>query len=230
MIYKSGQIDCFGSYEYIKSILKNIGNITGFKAFKNNDHKYYEINKYKYKDYYNLILFDDIGNEIWLDSNCGYPGSGPACTEKILQIVGLRDYYRIDKDARIFKKHLVPDNRLKLIVVFMDSINDEYHIKSFVNADFNSSYERYEMVEALKYLGHINSLKCSSGYSEYIPYFDEPHIDDEKTGEYTINNVLFLNRRMKDISSTDITKLLKTFFRGVEDVEIENIDKEFVEN
>ena len=82
MIYKSGKVGYFKSYEYAKDILSKMKKIISFKAFSNEEHDYYEEIDNK-KDYYNLILFDEDLNEYWFDTNCGYKGMGSIYSEQI---------------------------------------------------------------------------------------------------------------------------------------------------
>ena len=43
LIYKSGKIGYYKSYEYAKTILSKMKKITAFKAFSNEEHDYYEV-------------------------------------------------------------------------------------------------------------------------------------------------------------------------------------------
>ena len=55
LIYRSGKVGYYKSYEYAKKILSKMKKITAFKAFSNKDHDYYEVID-NTKNYYNLIL------------------------------------------------------------------------------------------------------------------------------------------------------------------------------
>ena len=43
LIYRSGKVGYYKSYEYAKRILSKMKKITAFKAFSNKDHDYYEV-------------------------------------------------------------------------------------------------------------------------------------------------------------------------------------------
>ena len=67
--------------EYVKAILPLVGNIQEFEVcrdYEDAPHKLTDEEGYTAK--YTFILKDDRENEIWLDSLCGYGGSGPIAT------------------------------------------------------------------------------------------------------------------------------------------------------
>lgn len=201
MIYKSGKKGYYKSYEYAKSILHEMGNITAFKVFSKEDHEYYEIIDND-KKFYNLILFDENSNEYWFDTNCGYKGMGSIYTEKILQLVGLREDYNIIEEKEIYKYNLSPNNDLNVLVIevdFYDSI-EKYFIKYLINLKFKNAYLRYKALDTLQCFGTIKSINDAMGDELYRKYFENPFLEENVFGEYTINTVLFLDSILsKDI-------------------------------
>ena len=123
LIYRSGKVGYYKSYEYAKRILSKMKKITAFKAFSNKDHDYYEVIDNS-KNYYNLILFDEDSNQYWFDTNCGYKGMGSVYSEKILRLVGIREDYNIAFEKEIYKFNLCPINQLNLLIVEIDLLND----------------------------------------------------------------------------------------------------------
>ena len=122
MIYKSGKNGYYKSYEYAKFILNKMKKITAFKAFRDEDHDYFEVIDNN-RSYYNLILFDEDSNEYWFDTNCGYKGMGSAYSEQILRLVGIREDYNLDFEKEIYKFNLSPNNNLNILVVEIDLSN-----------------------------------------------------------------------------------------------------------
>ena len=192
MIYKSGKVGYYKSYQYAKNILSKIKRITAFKAFSKKNHCYYEIIDNN-KNYYNLILFDEDLNEYWFDTNCGYKGIGSTYSEKILRLVGLRENYNISLEKEIHKTNLSPNNQLNILVVEIDLSNsiEKYFIKSLINLDFDNAYLRYKALEKLQTFGVVKSIDNAICKDLYIKYFD--NYGESICDEYDINNVLFLN-------------------------------------
>ena len=170
MIYRSGKVGYYKSYEYAKRILSKMKKITAFKAFSNKDHDYYEVID-NTKNYYNLILFDEDSNQYWFDTNCGYKGMGSVYSEKILRLVGIREDYNIAFEKEIYKFNLCPINQLNLLIVEIDLLNDieKYFIKSLIRLDFENPYLRCisSMLEIhLKY-----GFSKSKRIKDFIKYF-----------------------------------------------------------
>ena len=118
----TGKNGYYKSYEYAKSILNKMNNITSYKAFSTEDHDYYEVIDNN-RNYYNLIIFDENSNEYWFDTNCGYKGMGSVYSEKILRLVGIRENHNIVFEKEIHKNNLTLNNKLNLLVVEIDLLN-----------------------------------------------------------------------------------------------------------
>lgn len=211
MIYKTSCGDLDITFDDVKDLLRKIGNIKSFKAFFENDHKYYEEID-GHRRYYNLILFDDDGNEIWVDSNCGYPGTGPSYTEKILQLVGARDEYRVCKDKRVFKRDLDIKSDLNLLIVGSDYLNleedDKYKVYVMIEVKPKDAYSRYKLIEVINSLGGLHGLV--EGEYRFKKYFNAYDVDNSH-GEYNINQIMFLRRPLVNQSLT----FIKDFFEYV---------------
>ena len=203
MIYKSGKVGYYKSYEYAKKILSKMKKITAFKAFSNKDHDYYEVID-NTKNYYNLILFDEDSNQYWFDTNCGYKGMGSVYSEKILRLVGIRDDYNIAFEKEIYKFNLCPINQLNLLIVEIDLLNDieKYFIKSLISLDFENPYLRYKALDSLQVFGAIKSINNAIGGDLYIKYFDNYAPEENVISKPGINNILFLDSYLdKDVKS-----------------------------
>lgn len=211
MIYKSGIVDCYKAYDYVKNIINEMGNIIEFKAFYNDIDPYYEIVDDR-KKYYHLILFDDNSNEFWIDTACGYNGTGPNFTEKILQLMGAREDYNIGNRKVICKKNLMLNQDLNVLVVFDNYCKEK--IMFMIEMKFDKAYKRINMANALKLFGSINYFyKLDERYKQYFQ--NCYHYVDNTIGEYQTNEILHLDKKLKDISYKDLEKVVNTIFLSV---------------
>lgn len=226
MIYKSGKVGYFKSYEYAKDILSKMKKIISFKAFSNEEHDYYEEIDNK-KDYYNLILFDEDLNEYWFDTNCGYKGMGNIYSEQILKLVGLRENYNIDTKKEIYKTDLCPNNELNLLIVEIDLLNDieRYNINSLIKLNFESAYFRYIALKNLCKFGTIKPISESIGEELYIKYFDNNIFEENLPSECCINNILFLDSSLSKHIKFNISSSIKDLLVVEHDIIIKEIKK-----
>lgn len=226
MIYKSGKIGYYKSYEYAKTILNKMRKITAFKAFSHEEHDYYEIIGNE-KVYYNLILFDEDSNEYWFDINCGQKGMGSEYSEKILKLVGIREDYNIASEKEIYKFDLCPNNKLNLLVVEVDLSNsiEKYYINSLISLDFENSYLRYKALNSLQIFGAVKSVHDAIGEDLYTKYFENYDLNEDICDDCGINNILFLDRYLSEDVKSDIGKNIKSLLELKNDIFI----KEFKE-
>ncbi len=124
------------SVEYIETILPLIGNIVEFEVFRNQEDTLYVIMENNEIKRYTFILKDDRGNEFWLYTLCGYEGSGPNATLKILQLLGIKDDYKICKEGNnhIKKSNLNPIHKLNLLIA--QNKGDSYSNKNETVTNF----------------------------------------------------------------------------------------------
>ena len=224
MIYKSGKNGYYKSYEYAKFILSKMKKITAFKAFRDEEHDYYDVIDNN-RNYYNLILFDADLNEYWFDTNCGYKGMGSAYSEQILRLVGIREDYNLAFEKEIYKFNLCPDNKLNLLVVEIDLLNtiEKYFIRSLIKLDFENAYLRYRALDSLQTFGVVNSINDAIGEDLYMKYFDNCDFKENDYKKGGINNILFLNTSLnKDIKS-NISNNIKNLLEIKNDISIKEI-------
>jgi hypothetical protein len=214
MVYKSGTLGTYEAYDYIKEMISRMGNVKEFRAFQSDTNPYYEIED-GCKKYYHLILIDDRENEFWIDTNSGNSETEPGFIEKILQLVGIRQKYSIDKKEIVHEKDLELNHDLNLLVMLED-LNDsreEHKILFMLEAKFNNASLRLKVIKALKTLGNM----CSHNMDDrkFNKCFEDYKYVDSSFGEYTINNVLFINRHLKNISRDNLRELLNTMFVSI---------------
>ena len=226
MIYKSGKIGYYKSYEYAKIILNKMKKITAFKAFSNEEHDYYEIIDNN-RSYYNLILFDEDLNEYWFDTNCGYKGMGSVYSEKILRLVGIREDYNIAFEKEIYKLNLCPSNKLNLLVIEINLSNsiEKYFIYSLISLDFENAYLRYRALDSLQTFGVVKSINDAIGGDLYIKYFDNYDSGEKIYEEYGINNILFLDSYLNKDVKSNISNNIKDLLGLNNEISIKEIKK-----
>ena len=224
MIYKSGKIGYYKSYEYAKEILSKMKKITSFKAFSNEEHDYYEVIDNK-KYYYNLILFDENQNEYWFDTKCGFKGMESIYSEKILNLVGIREKYNLDFEKEIHETNVSLNNELNILVVEINLSNniEKYFIDSFIKLNFDDAYSRYTEIENLQIFGAIKPINQAIGKDLYIDYFDD--YDENIHDEYPINNILFLDKYLVNYIKSNIGESIKTLLGIKDDIYIRKIKK-----
>ncbi|MGL5560718.1 MAG: hypothetical protein ACRDC3_16340 [Paraclostridium dentum] len=207
-ILKSPCESSMDTVEYVKSNLKKMGNINEFKAFFDEDHEYVEVVD-GYKHSYNLILLDDEDTEFWLYSNCGYSGTGPCNTSEILQLVGLRDDYGVFEKKYIHEYDLEVNNDLNILVVEED-YGDTYKINFMGELKFDNAADRYSLMESLKVLGYMQNLDVDD--IRFNKYYINTDID-RSYGEYKINQILFLDKPLRNKNSKETKNLLEHIFK-----------------
>jgi len=226
LIYKSGKIGYYKSYEYAKYILSKMKKIISFKAFSNEEHDYYEILDGK-KNYYNLILFDDNSNEYWFDTKCGSRCMASIYSEKILNLVGIRDCYNIDSQNEIHKSDLSLSNKLNILAVEINlsSSIEKYFINSFIKLNFDDAYSRYMALHSLQDFGAIKPINEAIGKDLYVNYFDNYDFDKNIHDEYPINNILFVDKYLANYIKSNIGESIKNLLGIEENIYVRDINK-----
>ena len=206
--FKSPMEDSNHTLEYVKSNLIHMGKIEGFKVYFNEENKEYFENVDGLNYYYNLILFDDNDNEFWLNSNCGYSGTGPCTTIEILELVGLRENYNIFKNKKIEEVNLTPNYDLEVLVVENDFLKDEYKIDFVLKLNFDNAENRYKLIESLKVLGDMQRLcEDDDRFSKYFTMNE--NYKREYIGEYGLNQVYFLDEVLRNKNLKELKELIE---------------------
>lgn len=224
LVYKTEKKGYYNAYEYAKSILSDMKKIIAFKAFSEEGHEYYEVIDQN-RRYYNLILFDEDLNEYWFDTSCGSKGMGSLYSEKILRLVGIREDYRITFEKEIYKFNLCPNNRLSLLVVEIDLLNniERYFIKSLITLDFESAYLRYKAIESLQVFGAVKPIEDAIGSEIYAKYFKKDELDEMDAEAHGINNVLFLDAYLSKSTKLNISAHIEDLLKTKNNIAIKEI-------
>lgn len=208
MKYLSGKTGCYDSYEFAKNILGKVGELKEFTAFYSEKTPYYQDFGID-KAYYNFIIKDEEGNEVWFDTNCGYGGTGPSCTEKILQLFGARDEYGIDKEKIIHKINVKLNHDINILVLSQNRYKtiDKNKEIMFIKIKPNSAKCRYNLIKGLENIGTFEQY--NKKHKDYEEYFEET-FKDKSLGDYRTNNLFYISRYLKEFSREELEKIFRT--------------------
>lgn len=215
MIYRfyNGAPD--NTHKYVKTILPLIGNVTEFEVFRHQEDTPYVVIEDGEKQRYTFILKDDNDNEFWLYTLCGYHGSGPNATLKILQLLGLKKDFDIceEENIHIKEKNLKPEHKLNLLIAKDQSVSfsdDKVEYYFVICVDFKYAYQKQALIKSLKNIGYIQHvLPSDKNLYEKAYLFDNLETPEYEYYYYT-NNILTLNRKFKEFSAEQVEVLLKS--------------------
>lgn len=215
MIYRfyNGAPD--NTHKYVKTILPLIGNVTEFEVFRHQEDTPYVVIEDGEKQRYTFILKDDNDNEFWLYTLCGYHGSGPNATLKILQLLGLKKDFDIceEENIHIKEKNLKPEHKLNLLIAKDQSVSfsdDKVKYYFVICVDFKYAYQKQALIKSLKNIGYIQHvLPSDKNLYEKAYLFDNLETPEYEYYYYT-NNILTLNRKFKEFSAEQVEVLLKS--------------------
>lgn len=136
--------------------------------------------------YYSFGIEDEQGNEIWLNTLCGYRGGSPHETLSILQILGIRNDFGIllEGNNYITGEKLAPNHALNFLVMTQ-------HEKPIllVKARFKTAADRWSAINALRCFGTLFGIDKDDEDSKFYSFEDTYFMAD-----YAVNNKLFLDR------------------------------------
>lgn len=187
MIFKYQRSNACTTLEYVTNILTCIKDIKSFEVFRDSiDSPFVSIEDGKEKRY-SFMIKDKENNELWLDTLCGYGGGSPGETESILQILGLRDDYRItiQNNDHIYREELEPNHSLNLLLmsrrespIFLAKMN------------FKQASDRWACLKAIQCFGTKLGIDSDDEDSKIFPSLGSVKF----INDYAINNKLFLDR------------------------------------
>ncbi|GAA0125006.1 hypothetical protein UT300019_09080 [Clostridium sp. CTA-19] len=204
---------------YVETILPLIGNVTEFEVFRNQEDTPYVVMEDDEKKLYTFILKDNNDNEFWLYTLCGYHGSGPNATLKILQLLGLKEDFEIceEENTHIRKKNLKPIHKLNLMIVqdkaegYSDEILEH---NSMISIDFKYAYQKHNLIKVLRALGYMQHvLPNDRTFYEKAYLFDNLEVPEYEYYYYT-NYILTLNRRLRNFSFDQVQALMKEIIKN----------------
>ncbi|WNB93411.1 hypothetical protein [Bacillus sp. NEB1478] len=219
--------DPHSTVKFVRGILPVIGNVTSFQVYFENEDipaSYRRVSDFGVSDgepyeketNYTLILRNDEWDlEVWLSgATCGYSGSGPSATIKILQLLGLKiNYDEISEKKKIILSNLTPHHDLNILVYEGDILNGERKKRVKASYSFKSAQDKWNAREQLKLLGHFNPLssllrfeKCHRDESHYFPHLS--YDTSKEWADYATNCALKLNRESNSLNNNQIYNLL----------------------
>ncbi|PRX29370.1 hypothetical protein BX659_110114 [Orenia metallireducens] len=212
--------------KFVKRNADQIGNVKEFEIFRHSEDSPYE-NEGNSHFNYTFILKDDKENQIWFQTNCGYGGSGPLATQEILQILGLKSDYQVDKKEYIKETNLTPEHKLNFIVgtyrkgrtpIDTHSWSD-MNERFWVMTDFKYAYQLFDFKKILKSIGYLDNffieteIELPEEIAKPNPTKDGGPRDlyrNEWRG-YATNNEFRLNHQFPEVEDN----FLKIFFKNL---------------
>lgn len=192
--YRSGVPD--STKNYVKLILPLIGNVIEFEVFRHAEDSPYVCVEDGQEHRYTLILRDDRQNEFWLDTHCGSGGAGALATQRILQMLGLRDDYGISIPGNNYIKesNLQPAHTFDFFVGSLDHFFIEPQEHFVVRTSFPSAYQLHHAIDALKHIGHL----------------DHYHYQlNAETSNLKVSNTLILPDSFRSFTNTQLRKVIQ---------------------
>lgn len=206
MIYKFHYGAPLLTRDYVKAILPLIGNISEFEIYGSYDATpYIEPGKNKDKKY-TFILRDNLENEIWLDTLCGYHGSGPQATIEILQILGLKDDYKITEKAYIKESNLQPVHCLNLLAATWDLPTPKKHF--FAAMTFSYAHQLHATKTMLNCFGKLVNY-AEGMYLEDDMLFRPYSSGNKEWADYATNNIYTYNQEFDTFSTDQLRMILE---------------------
>ncbi|MHC1683149.1 MAG: hypothetical protein AB6733_09410 [Clostridiaceae bacterium] len=219
MIYKFHNGSPDNIVRHVEYILPMIGNIKEFEVFRNYEDTPYQAVEDDERVKYTFILKDDNNNEFWLNSLCGYGGSGPGATLKILQLLGIKQDFNVCKEGikHIKQKKLNPIHKLNLLIAQNKSLSiytDDDKFLFMLNINFKYAYQKSNFIKALKLLGWMEHvIPENRELFEIADAFDGIVVPDFEYYYYT-NNIFTFNNEFKEFSPNQIQVIVESLARN----------------
>ncbi|PAB60883.1 hypothetical protein [Anaeromicrobium sediminis] len=202
---------------FVKNIVPLFSNIKEFEVYRDEKQSPYideESNKV-----YRFVLKDDKDNELWLNTICGYSGTGPYSTQKILNIFGLKNDYKIEEKSYISESNLTPIHQINLLIskCEKDRFNDKENTNHYfwLNANFTYASQLYNTRKLLESFGYFTPAKSyAQFYDIEIPFNLQKFDKHDNYADFTINNVFFFNNELNDLPISTLETILKEIIQN----------------
>lgn len=208
----------FEAREYVISMLKKIGDLESFEIhFDEMYHNPITVNGETY--YYTCVLINDNGDEFYLNTNCGYGGTGPKCTEDILQLLGFREECEIFKEKFITRQNINLIHDLNVLFISNKCTPQEKQRFKLEIKPYNA-YVRYKTLEILSCMGDVMNYTCATIDDKILLNYPTKYYSSGVNQE-DINKVIFLDRSYDSFSNEQIISILECLLQRMwgEDVE-----------
>lgn len=209
MVYTSGKVDCYGAYDYAKGMLNTIGEVKAFRVFYENNEDYSQSVNGE-KEYYRFIIINSEGDEFWIDGICGYSGTGPTCTKKILELLGIDGDFGLFEKKEIYVNEVTQQHKMNILI---ENKEDDDEICSYfmLKVEFNKAYDRMIFDRALRTIGYMNEYRHGHTiFKRYDEYFKGCSKSPTRYGQYRENEILTLDSRLRSYTSEMVRNLIET--------------------
>lgn len=190
---------------FIKGTLPLIGNVKEFEVYQFREDSPYIVEERGREQRYTFIVRDDRSNEVWLDTLCGYSGSGARATEEILQVLGLKKDFGIAEKPRIKEVNLSPIHHLNLLLGAPNT-NFQWIGDDWVCMEFAYPSQLVATIQALRSLGHLNRASSTSGVT--VPPQLKVLEQEYEWADYATNKTFLVNWELRSLSTSAIRDVI----------------------
>lgn len=171
--------------EFVWDILPLIADICKFQVFREAKDSPFVSEEDGVETPYTFIIEDVKGNEVWLNTLCGYKGGSPLETVDILHIFGIREDFGIlvEGNEHITVENLQPNHSLNFLIM-----SQENPI-ILVNARFKTAADRWNTIRALRCFGSMFGIEKDDELSGFFT-----HEGTYYKGEYDVNQRFYLDQ------------------------------------
>lgn len=171
--------------EFVRNILPLISDICKFEVFREAKDSTFVSEEDGVETRYTFVLDDVKGNEVWLNTLCGYKGGSPLETLDILHILGIREDFGIlvEGNEHITVENLQPNHSLNFLIMSQENP------VILVNARFKTATDRQNVMRSLGCFGLISGVNKDDELSDFFTFEDTYFVDD-----YAVNQRFYLDQ------------------------------------
>ncbi|WP_434510092.1 hypothetical protein [Desulfitobacterium sp. AusDCA] len=171
--------------EFVRSILPLISDICKFQVFREAKDSSFVSIEDGIETRYTFILEDEKGNEVWLNTLCGYGGGSPRETVAILQLLGIREDFDIlvEGNDHIVVENLQPNHSLNFLIMAQENP------VILFNARFKTAADRLNVMRSLGCFGLMAGVNKDNELSDFFTFEDTYFVDD-----YAVNQRFYLDQ------------------------------------
>lgn len=208
MIYTSGKVDCYEAYDYVLGMLQTIGEIKAFRIFFEDNEDYSRVVDGE-KEYYRFIIINTEGNEFWIDGICGYSGTGPTYTKKMLEVLGIDGDFGLFEKKEVYVNEVTQQHKMNILIENKED-DDKTRPCFMLKIEFNNAYDRVMFDRVLHAIGYMNEYRHNKLIcQQYDEYFKGCSKTPTRYGEYRENEILTLDRRLRSYTSEQVKNLIE---------------------
>lgn len=203
------------SVQFVKGMLSLIGDVREFEVFRSDQETTHIVAEDGRRVGYTFMLKDDRSNELWLDTICGSASPAARATEEILQLLGLKQEYQVQRRHWIRETALRPVHRICLLVGEPD---DQLRWVSHFWAcmEYPSAHLLFEATQAVRILGYLSCARARPDVviPEAMQALAQPYEWDQYATIRTLTIAWSLRFRLSSHEQMDLLRLIGRTFQG----------------